>query len=449
MRPPANSSGSRSGDATTSRPSAVTNFSARSAWRGCRSDAGAVRAGAGGAGDGLHVDVAQVLHREPALRERGAERVQARAGVHARDAGVGVDIDDALQLVQRHDDAVAGHQRAERVAGADHAHRLAVTRRVGQHLRQLRAAVRRHAPACADIRHTPTSSSTSSSTSFRRNTCRRRGRWRPCRPPPAFDQQQLVEALAQLAGLRVAEQQRVARRRAHARGHAHRRLHLARALGGDQRAARGQPRPRQAIGAARARRRIAAAGAGDDARRGRARDRHREAGGGPAAERAVVVEQRRHVQAGAGRELGDARVGARALEAAGAAAVDEAQRVAGRGQRGDGRAAAFVDLGDRAALEQPDHRVLRALAGHLVHQAGDLALVAHQAVEPQRRMARDLRGQRERGIGPSTGERNTPKCRPGKSDDMSRSIASGCTTPSICAIGRDALHLRRASPPSA
>ena len=73
------------------------------------------------------------------------------------------------------------------------------------------------------------------------------------------------------------------------------------------------------------------------------------AGRGP--EGAVGVEQRRAVEAGAGRDLGDGRLGSGSVQAAGAAAVDELQRREGP-HGGDRGGAAAGELAGGGGLEQ-------------------------------------------------------------------------------------------------
>src|ERR1700676_5388231 len=73
------------------------------------------------------------------------------------------------------------------------------------------------------------------------------------------DQQELVEVLAQFAGLGMTEQQRIADAQINRIRMAHRRLYLARAFVRHQAAALRQPRSRQSIGTRGTRGRIAAA----------------------------------------------------------------------------------------------------------------------------------------------------------------------------------------------
>ena len=80
------------------------------------------------------------------------------------------------------------------------------------------------------------------------------------------------------------------------------------------------------VASGRARGGVAAAEHGGDAARRPPHHREREEGGGPWREAGVGVEQRRGEEAGAGCDLGDRRLGGRALHRARAAAVDEAQR---------------------------------------------------------------------------------------------------------------------------
>ena len=105
----------------------------------------------------------------------------------------------------------------------------------------------------------------------------------------------------------------------------------------------------------------------------------------PRREGPVAVEQHRAVQPRAGRDLGDGVLGRGALDAAGAAAVDELQR-RDRRDRGD-------DLGPAVRPARgPTARCIRRTAsprsgrpgGRVLH-AGDLRLVGHQ---PDQREAR-------------------------------------------------------------
>ncbi len=151
------------------------------------------------------------------------------------------------------------------------------------------------------------------------------------------------EALAQLAGLRVAQVDAVADLQL-IRGFAEqRRLHLAGALPPVEPQPGGQMWPRQARGVGGTGGEIAASQRRNDAASGTAHDGQREQRRRARRERAVGVEQGRPVQPRPGRHLGDRRLGGCALEAAGPAAVDELQR-GQRFHRGHRRGAARGQL---------------------------------------------------------------------------------------------------------
>ena len=171
----------------------------------------------------------------------------------------------------------------------------------------------------------------------------------------AVDQVQLVEPLAQLAGLRVPEPDPVADPQVVGGRAEHGRLHLAGALGAVERQPGRQVRAGQAARVARPRGDVAAAEHGDHAGARPADDRQREQGGRPAGERAVGVEQARLVQPGARADLGDRFLGRGGRDRAGAAAVDELDR-SHRADRGDDRRPALSQLGRRPALHGPDRR---------------------------------------------------------------------------------------------
>src|SRR5690606_17822111 len=128
---------------------------------------------------------------------------------------------------------------------------------------------------------------------------------------------------------------------------------------------------------------VTAAEAGVDRRSRPPDERQGEAGRRLRPKAAVAVEQGRAEHAGAGRQLGDGGVGAGLLEAASAAAVDEAQDVAAGPDRGHDGGAAGEDLRLRAALEGPDGDALEPLTWQEVLQAGELGLVAHEAFEAE------------------------------------------------------------------
>ena len=221
--------------------------------------------------------------------------------------------------------------------------------------------------------------------------CPRRGRSAPRRRSLALDQVERVEALAELAGLgvaqvdAVADPQRAGGRRREAASAPRRRPPACR--GGGPPADTGSGRR---SGAGGARGEVAAAERGDDARAGPADDRQREERGGLSVERAVVVEQGRRVEARAGGELGDAPAAAVARQAAGPAAVDELElrptsRTAAtiRRQRDDGCRASEAALHPAGS-----RRSAAAVPGDPVADPGDLALVGHQAGQPSARAAR-------------------------------------------------------------
>ena len=86
-------------------------------------------AGRDRARDRLGVDVAEVLHRQPARVQFARERVQADPALDADAPGRGIGVEHAGQGVQR-DQRALGHRAAvERVPGAAHAHRARRPRR--------------------------------------------------------------------------------------------------------------------------------------------------------------------------------------------------------------------------------------------------------------------------------------------------------------------------------
>ena len=123
----------------------------------------------------------------------------------------------------------------------------------------------------------------------------------------------------------------------------------------------GHHRPRQPVTAGRAGRDVAAAQRRRDLRRRLAHDRQREERRGPRLERAVGVEQRRPEQPGAGRHLRHRRLGRRALDRAGTAAVDEPQRRDGAHRVDDLRAPAR-ELASATAPARPAARAASAAA---------------------------------------------------------------------------------------
>ncbi len=156
----------------------------------------------------------------------------------------------------------------------------------------------------------------------------RRGRSARSGRPGRPHQVHHVEPLAQLAGLGVPEPDPVAGQQAGGRLAAQRGLHLAGALGAEQPQAGRPGRPRQPRAAGRARGDVAAAERGRDPRVGPADDRQGEPRGRAAGEGPVAVEQPGRVQARPGRHLGHRGVGGVDLQAAGAAAVDQARAAA-------------------------------------------------------------------------------------------------------------------------
>ena len=75
--------------------------------------AGAVRAGGGRARDRLHVDVAEVLEREPVAVELRVEAVQRDAGLDLDAAAGGVDLEHAVHPLERDQDAVGAREPGE------------------------------------------------------------------------------------------------------------------------------------------------------------------------------------------------------------------------------------------------------------------------------------------------------------------------------------------------
>ena len=107
-----------------------------------------------------------------------------------------------------------------------------------------------------------------------------------------------------------------------------------------------------------------------------------------------MVEERRHQQAGAGRDLGDDRVGGGLRDRSGAAGVPELQ-VGELAQRVGDLATAYGELRHRHRLEPAHDDRPRTRRGHGVLEAGDLALVGHRADEPEPVAPGDLPGQRD------------------------------------------------------
>ena len=153
-----------------------------------------------------------------------------------------------------------------------------------------------------------------------------------------------------------------------------------------------QPGNREPVGPRRSRGHVAAAEGGDDPRRGAADDRQDERRGRLQREAAVGVEEGRGVEARSGGELGHGLLGGGGREAAGAAAVDEAQR-RDLLHGGDDRGAPLADLRDGGALHAADPEVLQRLARGRVADSGDLTLVGHQPGQPEPGAAGDLGGQ--------------------------------------------------------
>ena len=219
----------------------------------------------------------------------------------------------------------------------------------------------------------------------------------------ALDQVERLEALAQLAGLGVAQVDAVARPRARsAAAPEQRRLDLAGALAAVELAARRQVRRRQAVVVGGAGGEVAAAEQRRDRRARAAHDRQREHRGRPQLERRVVVEERGRVEAGAGGQLRHRRLGRGQLEAAGAAAVHEPERRDLARRPSTIAARRSADVADRrvaasARITSRPERSRRAVA-----DAGDVALVAHQPGELEARAARRSRA-RARPPGPACG----------------------------------------------
>ena len=206
---------------------------------------------------------------------------------------------------------------------------------------------------------------------------------------------QCLEALAQLAGLGVAQVHAVADPELAGRGAEQRRLNLTGPLLGVEAQAGGQMRARQPRGVARARRQIATAEQRRNRRRGLAHDGQGEQRGGPEAEPGVCVEQRRAVQTRPGGHLGDRVLGRGALDTPGAAAVDELE-VAHLAHRRHRRCAARGELARRARLDEADRRGAQALTGRPIADAGDLRFVGHHPHQLEARPCGDLPGQRRR-----------------------------------------------------
>ena len=204
---------------------------------------------------------------------------------------------------------------------------------------------------------------------------------------------QPVEALAQLAGLRVAQVDAVADPQRVGRRAAQRRLDLAGALHLVQREARRQRGDREAQRVSGAGGQIAAAERGDDAPPRPAHHGQRVERRRPRVEGGVVVEQRGRVEARAGGDLGDDALRSRALDTAGSPAVDDQRAAAHALHRLDHRRSPLGDLGRRARLHPADGRAAQP-RGRVVAHTRDLRLVAHDRRQFDARPARDLGGQR-------------------------------------------------------
>ncbi len=164
---------------------------------------------------------------------------------------------------------------------------------------------------------------------------------------------QLVEALAQLARLRVAHPHAVADPQLRGGPAVQRRLDLAGALLAVELQPFREVRRGQPVGARRARGRVAAAEQRRGVVVGPPDDREREQRRGLGREAAVGVEQRRPVEPRAGRHLGHRRLGRRPLDRAGPAAVDEAQ-LRDRPHRRHHLRAPARQLARRHPLHRPD-----------------------------------------------------------------------------------------------
>ncbi len=90
--------------------------------------AGAVRCRRDRAGDRLHVDVAEVLQREPVRRERGIQGMDRDATLDAHQPARTVEVEHAVHPLEAQRAPVGAGDVAERVAAADHADALAGNR---------------------------------------------------------------------------------------------------------------------------------------------------------------------------------------------------------------------------------------------------------------------------------------------------------------------------------
>lgn len=99
--------------------------------------AGAVRAGGEGAGDGLAVDVAEVLEREPARRELLVQPSDAHPGFHGDGPRCLVDVDNAVEVLERQHPTVGAGHIGEGVATAHDLDRLAGRARAAEGLDHL------------------------------------------------------------------------------------------------------------------------------------------------------------------------------------------------------------------------------------------------------------------------------------------------------------------------
>src|SRR4051794_5747060 len=202
------------------------------------------------------------------------------------------------------------------------------------------------------------------------------------------NQMKHVRVLAELTGLRVPEPDPVSDAQvrccvAHERG-----LYLARTLLLDQAQALRPARHRQPVTAGRSGRDPTSAQDGDVRRarsphHGQCEQRRRL---GP--ERRVLVEQSRAEETGPRRDVGHGRFARSAGDAARASAVDELEGLHLR-HRLDRSRATLAELVGGDALEHLDSSAAQQWAG-VVGNAGDLALVAHDAYEGEPRTTSDL-----------------------------------------------------------
>src|SRR3954452_3748883 len=191
----------------------------------------------------------------------------------------------------------------------------------------------------------------------------------------AGDQQEAVEALAELAGLERAEVDAVA--------HAQR---FRCALRKD---------PPGTV--------VPGSGAGSS------RHRQREHRCRPRAEGPVVIEWNRRVEPRAGADLGHRPVRRGAVDRAGAAAVHELE-LCDLGERRDDLGPAVLHVPRGGGLHLPDDQVVDRLARHVVADPGDLSLVGDRSDEGGALAAVDLLGECDRLIrGP---DRRAPLAEP-------------------------------------